>query len=112
MGATIVPMREVARPGMRKRKMSETEIRDFSPQMIENEMTTEVKVARVRDQNLTSLASENSEQSEESKKKMIPMDSIPFHDLNLSETIKIEGSVTLLSSQNQSEYVKEEIQFE
>ena len=115
--ATIVPMREVARPGMRKRKMSETEIRDFSPQILENEITTEVKVARVKDQNLAYLASENSKHSEESKKKITPTDSIPFHDLNSSETmrvvpIKIEGSVTLLSPQIQQVDVKEEIQIE
>merc|ERR1719474_539266 len=110
--ATIVPMREVARPGMRKRKMSETEIRDFSPQMIENEITSQVKVARVEGQNLASLAQETSKHSEESEKKFTPVESIPFHDLNSSVPIKIEGSVTLLSPQNQPVYVKEEIQLE
>merc|ERR1711915_21744 len=110
--ATIVPMREVARPGMRKRKMSETEIRDFSPQVLENEITTESKLARVEGQNLASLAQETSKHSEESEMKFTSMDSIPFHDLNSSVPIKIEGSVTLLSPQNQPVYVKEEIQLE
>jgi len=108
--ATIVPMREVARPGMRKRKMSETEIRDFSPETIEEESTTDSKVASMDNQNLLPVESQDSV-------KVMLVDSIPFHDLSSSQTlrvfpVKVEGSQSLLHSTNQSGVIKEEIQIE
>merc|ERR1711872_1207214 len=108
--ATIVPMREVARPGMRKRKMSETEIRDFSPETIEDESTTDSKVASMDDQNLLPVESQDSV-------KVMLVDPIPFHDLSSSQTlrvfpVKVEGSQSLLYSTNQPGVIKEEIQIE